>query len=94
MAKAKAKVPEVKGVTKPEEAPKPERVGILIDVHFEGIVGTHKVHDKAPLHAANVKEAKEIFLRWVARADGIRGERCFHPLAGYGDIKVIDVKEQ
>lgn len=72
-------------VTKPSE---PERV-ILAEVPFEGIVGKHKQLDTARIHCTGLKEAKEIFMRWVSRAEGIRGESgIFHPLAGYGDIRI------
>lgn len=62
--------------------------GQLVRIEFEGIVADHKIYDEIVVHAAGAKEAKEIFSRWISKVDGIRGCHCFHPLAGYGDIKI------
>lgn len=72
----------------------PEKTAILAKVFFEANVNGFKVVDTIQLRAATSKEAREIFMMWVAKGTAVRGDsNVFHPLAGYGDIKIKDVKE-
>jgi hypothetical protein len=75
---------------------------MIVRVHFEGIVennGTKSVlSDYVDIHIAPDKgllRAKEVFLNWTAKSGGIRGANTgvFHPLGGWGDIKVKRVVE-
>lgn len=66
---------------------------MIVRIHFEGVVKHEKIRsivkDYVDIHAGETKEAKEIFLSWIAKSMGIKGNSgIFHPLAGLGDIKI------
>ncbi len=75
---------------------------MLVRIKFEGIVefdGTKStLPDHVDIHVAPEKgllHAKEIFLSWMAKSSGIKGTdtNVFHPLSGWGDIKIKNVVE-
>jgi hypothetical protein len=54
-----------------------------------------KMTDSISIHCPNddVTWAKKIFSKWISANAGIRGDSgTFHPLAGFGDIKVKTVE--
>lgn len=88
----KAKVAEPKTETK---AAPLEKTAIIAKVAFESNVCGFKMLDELKLRARTLKEAKEIFMAWVAKNSGIKGDSgIFHPLSGYGDIRIKSVVEQ
>lgn len=88
-------MPKAKIVPKIEtKAVAPEKTAILAKVIFEANVNGFKITDELRLRAGTLKEAKEIFMMWVAKSIGIKGDsNIFHPLSGYGDIKIKEVRE-
>ena len=75
---------------------------MIVRVKFEGIVefdGTRSIlPDYVDIHMAPEKgllHAKEIFLSWLSKGTAIRGadNDVFHPLSGWGDIKIKNVVE-
>ncbi len=75
---------------------------MLVRIKFEGIVefdGTKStLPDYVEIHVAPEKgllHAKEIFLSWMAKGTAIRGAdtNVFHPLSGWGDIKIKSIVE-
>lgn len=73
---------------------------MIARIHFTGITKKDKtkstLEDHVDIHvnADGLKEAREIFSSWTAKGAGIRGASgVFHPLNGYGDVKIKSVTE-
>ena len=73
---------------------------MIARVHFTGITKKDKtkstLEDHVDIHVNSdgLKEAREIFSSWTAKGAGIRGASgVFHPLNGYGDVKIKSVTE-
>jgi hypothetical protein len=70
---------------------------MIARVSFTGITKKDNkrstLEDHIDLHANDLKEAREIFSSWT-KAGGIRGASgIFHPLNGYGDVRIKAVTE-
>lgn len=74
---------------------------MIARVHFEGKVEHDKKKSSLPdyvdIHVPpdGLTQAKQIFLGWIGHGTAIRGgdNGVFHPLMGYGDIKITRVVE-
>ena len=70
---------------------------MIVRISFTGITKNDKhkstLEDYIEIHIGGVKEAKEAFSTWT-RGCGIRGASgIFHPLNGYGDVKIKAITE-
>lgn len=73
---------------------------MIVQVKFKGIITEGKTKSELPdsvkIHAApeGKERTKELFLSWVERNAGIKGDSgVFHPLNGFGTIKILKVEE-
>jgi hypothetical protein len=74
---------------------------MIARISFDGVVREELekkrsvIKDHVDIHVGGgLKEAKELFLSYVAKVDAIRGASgIFHPLRGHGDVKIKQVVE-
>lgn len=56
---------------------------------------TSSMYDYVDIHTTSVKDAKEIFDRWIHFGMGIRGSSgIYHALGDFGKIKMKSAKEK
>lgn len=71
---------------------------MIVRVEFFGIVFENKkqkrMRDHVDIHVGSIKGVRPMFLGWVARSAGIRGDSgVYHPLGAMGKIEIVSVEQ-
>lgn len=69
---------------------------MIVRVSFYGIVTEggkrKKMKDHVDIHVGSMKGVRPMFLGWIARSAGLRGDSgIFHPCGQMGKIEIISV---
>ena len=75
-----------------------EGASVIVRVEFFGIVQEgnkrKKMRDYVDIHVGSMKGVKPMFLGWIARSAGIRGNSgIYHPLGKLGNVEIISVEK-
>ena len=71
---------------------------MIARIEFFGIVNENgkrkKMRDHVDIHVGTLKGIRPMFLGWIARSAGIRGDSgIYHPMGREGKIEIISVNK-